>query len=185
MTDVKEISFDDVSAEALEKYLHHAIQLILKRQAKHRASYDKKGHKLPKIMIEPPSKKLLAAAQKKSITKIVNTKDELSPEFQEHLQAQTKARHEKLKIQYDSRIALLQGQIIALESDITAVLDELDQYMNGTHPHIAKHISHEDLENEVKALEHKLQHFETRGEKYTELVNRLTNARARLHALDV
>ena len=48
-----------------------------------------------------------------------------------------------------------------------------------------KNISKEDLEHEVRALEHKLLHYETKSSKYHELVDRLTDARNRLHALDV
>ena len=185
MNDSKEISFDDVSADHLEKYLIHAIETVLKRQARAKYSHDKNGHELPKIMINPPPEKVLKAGRSKTITKIVETKEELSQEFQKQLDDETKKRHDLLKKKYDERITLLQGQILALESHIGEIVGELDQYVKGTHPHIANHFSPGDLESDIKALEYKLSHLESRGEKYHDLVNRLKSARARLHALDV
>ena len=184
MDESKPISFADVSSEHVEKYFRHAIEIMLRRNERAKYTHTKSGKVLPKIMINPPDKKTLKAGKKKSITQIVETKEELSPELKHQLKSENKLRHERLKQKYDNRIADLQDQIRGLESDISSVLEELDQYMNGTHPHLAKHLSREDLESEIEMLEHKLHHYEQRSEKYNDLVARLTSARTRLHSLD-
>ena len=178
------VCFHDVSYDRMKEFFDRAHELL---QTKHKyslkntsASHSHSNKRLPRILIKPPSKQDLKRTNTRNATQLDVTQidiDDISEELKNAILAQQKDKQHALVQKYEEKLGSLKSKMTELYSHIHTLESEVSLYKQKKHPHLQKHLSIDDLELEIQALEHKLIHYSKREKKYTVLAHRIKHAR--------